>query len=86
MRSGTMAIVSRDERVRKWRELAQVALRDVEFISDPDAKAILQSIASEYTALADMADAQRLKAVACAEKPSQRTMRRCLSVGVKPAM
>jgi hypothetical protein len=68
-----MAIVSRAERVRKWRELAQVALRDVEFISDPDAKAILQSIASEYTTLADTADAQRLKVVAYAEKPSQRT-------------
>ena len=63
---------SRDERVRKWRVLARQALRDMELSSDPDVKAIFQSIASEYTAVADMTEAQRLKLVACAPKLSAR--------------
>ena len=64
---------SKDDRVCKWRELARQAMIDMERSSDPDVKAIFQSIACEYTVIADMTEAQRLKLVASPKPtPGQR--------------
>ena len=48
-----------DNEVEQWRALAQQAMREAEVTVDPQVQEALRSLAGEYTALADKAEARR---------------------------